>query len=152
MHQWMDTMGIGPFFLLPHIPLTDVTYRGGAIDLDMSAAVALSGNVQIELIEQHNSGPSAYRDVVPEGEEGFHHMCIYPDDYDKTMADYEARGMPVAMSGRVASSGMRFCYVDARSNLNCMMELVDNPGGTSTLWAPLRQATDAFRLATNSTS
>ena len=61
-----------------------------------------------------------------------------------TLADYEARGMPVAMSGRVASSGMRFSYVDARSNLNCMMELVDSPGGTSTLWAPLRQATDEW--------
>ncbi len=28
MHQWINTMGIGPFFLLDHIQLTDVIYRG----------------------------------------------------------------------------------------------------------------------------
>ena len=145
MHQWINTMGVGPFFLLDHIQLKDVIYRGAPIDLDISAAIAFSGSVQIELIQQFNDGPSAYRDVVPQGQEGFHHMCIYPDDYDKVLAEYEAAGMPLAMAGKVASSDARFCYMDARANLNCMMELVDVPeGGASALWAPLRQATDEW--------
>ena len=141
MRTWIDVMGVGPFFLLPHIQLTNVDYRGTPIDLDITAAVAFAGPVQIELIEQHNSGPSAYRDVVPEGEEGFHHVCIYPDDYDAVLADYVSKGMPVATQGTVASSGLRFCYIDARPKLNCMMELVDAPDGSG-LWAPLREATD----------
>jgi hypothetical protein len=145
MHQWINTMGIGPFFLLDHINLQNVEYRGTAIELDISAAIAFSGSVQIELIQQHSDGPSAYRDVVPEGSEGFHHICIYPEDYDRSLADYEAAGMPLAMKGEIASSGGRFCYMDARSNLNCMMELVDVPdGGAGALWAPLRQATDEW--------
>ena len=40
MHRWIDTMGVGPFFLLDHIKLKDVMYRGAPIDLDISAAVA----------------------------------------------------------------------------------------------------------------
>ncbi len=142
MQAWIETMGIGPFFLLPHIKLTDMQYRGTPIEIDMSAAVAFSGSVQIELIEQHSSGPSAYRDVVPEGEEGFHHICLYPDDYDAVVAQYAAKDMPVSMDGKVASSGARFCYMDARPQLNCMVELVDFPGGASALWQPLRDATE----------
>jgi len=144
MKAWINDFGIGPFFLMPHINLKNVMHRGIKIDLDISAAVALSGNVQIELIEQHNVGPSAYRDVVPTGREGFHHICLYPKDYDAIQADYVAKGMPIAMEGEVASNGTRFCYMDATARLNCMVELVDVPGGggTSTMWGPLREATE----------
>lgn len=144
MTFWMDTFDIGPFFVIPHIPLTDVTYRGAPAELDISAALAFSGNIQIELIEQHNDGPSAYRDVVPAGEEGFHHICLYPDDYEGFVARYEAMGYPIAGGGALASSGTRFAYMDARARLNCMVEIVDAPGGTGAMWGPLLEATDTW--------
>jgi hypothetical protein len=142
MNTWIEVMGVGPFFYMKHIPLADMKHRGNAIDLDISAAVAFSGSVQIELIQQHNSGPSAYRDVVPEGQDGFHHICLYPDSYDDLLAQYLAKGIPMSMEGKVASTGGRFCYVDAREKLNCMVEIVDVPAGGSAMWAPLRDATD----------
>lgn len=41
------------------------TCRGGPAEIDMSAAVAQSGSVQIELIAQHDDKPSPYLDMYP---------------------------------------------------------------------------------------
>jgi len=140
--RWRRVLNIGPVFVMPHIPLHDVTYRGEKTELDLTAAVAFAGHVQLEWIVQHNDAPSAYRDVVPEGQEGFHHICVYPDDYDAELARYETMGFPVATSGVVSGMGRRFCYIDTRPVLNCMMELVDAPEGASSAWQALREATD----------
>jgi catechol 2,3-dioxygenase-like lactoylglutathione lyase family enzyme len=141
--RFRDTMQIGPFFVIPKIGLQNVKYRGQPAELDISVAVAFAGHMQIELIEQHNDGPSAYRDTVPKGQDGYHHICFYPDDYDAELARYRAMGFEVATSGEVASAnGRRFCYIDTRATLNCMVELVDAPEGASIVWQALREATD----------
>ena len=141
--KWRRVLNIGPVFVMPHIELHDVTYRGKPAELDITAAVAFAGHVQLEWIVQHNDAPSAYRDVVPAGEEGFHHICFYPEDYDTELARYEDMGFPVATSGKVSSaSGRRFCYIDTRPALNCMVELVDAPDGAGIVWKELRDATD----------
>jgi catechol 2,3-dioxygenase-like lactoylglutathione lyase family enzyme len=141
--RFRKIMNIGPFFMIPKIGLSNVKYRGKPAELDISVAVAFAGHVQLELIEQHNDGPSAYRDAVPKGQEGYHHICFYPDDYDAELARYIAMGYEVATSGEVASANnRRFCYIDTRKDLNCMVELVDAPEGGSVVWAALREATD----------
>jgi catechol 2,3-dioxygenase-like lactoylglutathione lyase family enzyme len=138
-------MGIGPFFVIPKIGLQNVKYRGRPAELDISVAVAFAGHMQLELIEQHNDAPSAYRDAVPKGQDGYHHVCFYPDDYDAELARYLAMGFEVATSGEVASAnGRRFCYIDTRPALNCMVELVDAPEGASVVWKALREATDGW--------
>jgi hypothetical protein len=122
--EWVRTTGIGPFFLVPHIELADFEYRGkkGA-GLDFSVALAQSGGVQIELIEQHCDSPSAYRDTVAKGSEGFHHLCIYTADYDRTRQHYVDEGFAVAVDGLFGD--MRFCYVDTSPSIGCMMEIVE---------------------------
>ncbi len=143
--RWRQFLNIGPVFVMPHIPLDSVTYRGTPAELDLTAAVAFAGHVQLEWIVQHNDAPSAYRDVVPAGEEGFHHICFYPDDYDAEVARYEALGCPIATSGAVSqANGRRFCYIDTRPQLNCMVELVDAPEGAGVVWEALREATDTW--------
>jgi catechol 2,3-dioxygenase-like lactoylglutathione lyase family enzyme len=139
------TMKVGPWFMIPKIALNTVLYRGQPAELDISVAVAFAGHVQLELIEQHNDGPSAYRDAVPKGQNGYHHICFYPDDYDAELARYKAMGYEVATSGQVTSANnRRFCYIDTRKDLNCMVELVDAPEGASIVWEALRAATDSW--------
>ncbi len=143
--KFTRTMKVGPWFKIPKIGLHNVKYRGQPAELDISVAVAFAGHVQLELIEQHNDGPSAYRDAVPKGQEGYHHICFYPDDYDAELARYIAMGYEVATSGQVTSAnGRRFCYIDTRKDLNCMVELVDAPEGGSIVWAALREMTDSW--------
>ncbi|MDX1581142.1 MAG: VOC family protein [Alphaproteobacteria bacterium] len=144
IHHWIDVMGIGPWQWMENIPLREVTYRGQPAELELSAAVAFSGSVQIELITQHNDGPSAYRDVVRDGSNGFHHICVFPKDYDAEVARYEKMGCEMATGGVVDASDLRFCYMDARDKLNCMVEIVDNPAGHLVVWADLIKATEEW--------
>ena len=58
----------GPFIVSRHIKVDGPKHRGCDIVLDFSTAIAQAGPVQIELVEQHNEGPSPYRDLVPKGQ------------------------------------------------------------------------------------
>ncbi len=121
---WIAATGIGPFFLVPHIQLNEARYRGALVDgIDFTVAIAQSGGVQVELIQQHCDNPSAYRDTVPKGQEGFHHFCIYTDDYDAVCQRYTDQGFAVAVAGQFGE--MRFCYIDTAPALGCMMEIVE---------------------------
>ena len=122
--RWVDTTGIGPFLMVPHIQLAEYSYRGEPRDgLDFSVALAQSGGIQIELIEQHCDNPSAYRDTIAKGTQGFHHLAIYCEDYDAACAHYRERGFVTAVDGKFGP--IRFCYVDTSAAIGCMVELVE---------------------------
>lgn len=124
--QWSRTMGIGPFFLGNYTSdlFEGMRYRGEPGALNMKTAIAFSGDLQIELIQPMDDGPSAYRDVYPAGSEGFHHMCFWSDDIDADLACYAAAGSPTVNVGRMRG-GPRFAYVDTRASMGCMVELLE---------------------------
>lgn len=125
--NWTRTTGIGPFLIVPHIILEEFDYRGQASSgLEFTVAIAQSGGVQIELVQQHSDGPSAYRDTIAKGESGFHHLAIYTDDYDGVYASYVDQGFVAAVDGSLG--GFRFSYIDTSSAIGCMIELIEaNP-------------------------
>ncbi|PEQ14313.1 methylmalonyl-CoA epimerase [Novosphingobium sp. PC22D] len=125
--NWVRTTGIGPFLEVPHVVLEEFGYRGTkSSGLDFSVAIAQSGGVQIELVQQHSDGPSAYRDTIARGEGGFHHLAIYTDDYDATYGGYVGRGFVAAVDGTFG--GYRFSYIDTSPAIGCMVELIEaNP-------------------------
>jgi hypothetical protein len=129
MRRWIRLNNIGPFYVLRHAQMQDLRYRGAPVEVDASFAMAQAGGVQIELVQQHNVGPSAYRDSVPPGQEGFHHACIVTDDYDAEMMHYAASGCVPAMEGRFGE--MRFCYMDTRRLNGFMTEIIQD-------WEPVR--------------
>ena len=47
----------------------------------MSIALANSGDVQLELIQQRNDVPSLYRDFLAAGHEGMQHWSSWPENY-----------------------------------------------------------------------
>lgn len=122
--SWVRTTGIGPFFLVPRLEIPGLLYRGQPTDAIASIALAQAGEVQIELIQQHNDAPSVYRDMAPAGGTGFHHIAYYCHDYDADLAGFAAAGQPVAQSG--AFAGKRFCYLDTRASLGCLVELIEH--------------------------
>ena len=85
--KWVNEMGVGPFYLneYPNGTFSKVTYRGELAELSMKVAIAQAGPIQIELIEPMTE-TCAYRDSVPKGKEGFHHMCVWTLDFK---ADYK---------------------------------------------------------------
>ena len=135
--RWVTQLGVGPFYVMEMDGLTDVTYRGAPGELAMRVGLAQAGPVQIELIDQTTDGPSAYRDSVPAGEMGFHHMCVWTHDIDADAEYFDSLGYPAATMGR---SGSRFGYFDTRPLLGCMLEVVERRPRTETLFGAIADA------------
>ena len=57
---WTKKMNIGPFFKLEHLDVKDVYYMNKPTNLDFSVAIAYTGSMQIELVNQHCDTPSIY--------------------------------------------------------------------------------------------
>ncbi|MFF0496498.1 VOC family protein [Nocardia aobensis] len=129
VRHWRQTTEIGPFFVGKHIGamITDTTYRGRAVQIDISAAIAYAGSVQIELIQQHDDAPSPYREVYPAGEGGIHHMQAFVEDVDAQCRVYEKYGFEVVMTGAVGGL-TPVAYVDTRAATGCMTELMSRQG------------------------
>ena len=122
--RWIATTGIGPFLTVPHVVLGEYDYRGRrAAGLDFSVAIAQSGGVQIELVQQHCDSPSAYRDTIAKGRQGFHHLAVYTGDYDGTYRHYRDQGFASAVDGTFGN--MCFSYIDTSAAIGCMIELIE---------------------------
>jgi len=123
MRAWIATCSVGPFFVLEHVPMTDLRYRGRPAELDCTIALAQAGRTQIELIVQHCDNASVYRDLVPKGSSGFHHMAVICDRYDLDLQHYLGAGFAIATSGSFGDT--RFAYVDTCAVLGCAIELLE---------------------------
>jgi hypothetical protein len=83
MKHWIDVCGVGPWFYTDKLSVTEFSYRGARHDdIHLSIALANSGDVQLELIEQRCQTPSMYRDFLVAGREGMQHWSSWPVDYD----------------------------------------------------------------------
>ena len=124
MAKWADTLGVGPFRTIDHVTIEGGCYRGSPTAVDISVALAESGDIQIELIEQHNDVASCYRDLFAPGTQGLHHVAIHTSEYDAEVARYESLGCPLAFGGTY--QGTRFAYMDTSANLGIMVEVVES--------------------------
>jgi hypothetical protein len=114
--------GWGPFLVRRHLELHDVRYRGTPTTLDISAAHAQAGPVQIELVSQHCDRPSAFRDAFGPEQEGLHHVALFPEDHDAMVAHYVGQGFAVTTDLRTAE-GRGASYLDTRGALGHMVEI-----------------------------
>ena len=111
MKHWLETLGVGPFFYFERVPIEDFRYRGEPSPLEVSIALANSGALQIELIQQRNDAPSMYRDFLASGNEGLQHVAYWTQSFDADMERFSAAGYRVGQSGAIGDSG-RFVYLD----------------------------------------
>ena len=121
--RWQRTTGAGPFQWLKDIQVESGLYRGVPSRVQFSVALAQCGDLQIELIAQHNDAPSCYRDLFAPGQEGLHHLAVRTESFEADLSRYEAAGFPSAFSGTYEST--RFAYVDTSPALGFMLELVE---------------------------
>lgn len=120
--EWARSVGAGPFFVLPHIPLTDVVVRGVPGRFDHTSAYGQWGHLMVELVQDHGGGPSPVRDMYAVGESGLHHLAFFVDDPDATIEGLLAGGDSLAMSAST-DGGTEFHFVDARARFGHMLEL-----------------------------
>ena len=137
--RWHALWGIGPFFVRRHIAMPHVMYRGQPSTIDISAVYVQAGPIQVELVQQHCDAPSAFRDMFPRGSEGFHHVAVIPDDYQRVLAQYAAQGYPVATEVRTLS-GRGAAFIDTRPMLGHMMEVYMPGEGIQALYRNVAEA------------
>lgn len=140
--RWHAETGIGPFLVNRHLTLDAPRYRGTPATTDFSTAVAQHGDVQIELVEQHDDGPSAYRDSVAAGRIGFHHVAFLSGDFEADLAQYTGRGHAIAADGFFGP--MRYAYVDTVDALGHMIEIVEDKPAIQAFFAAVRKAADRW--------
>lgn len=127
VEHWVNNCGVGPFFFFEKVTFDNPIYRGQPSECaDISAAMAQAGDVQIEVVSQHDERASVWREVVPAGKIGLHHMALYCSDYDANLAAYVRSGAEIAFSGLMM--GARVCWIDTTAKLGFMVELIEaNP-------------------------
>lgn len=124
MRFFAQTAGIGPWFVAERLKIDGYRYRGQPGELEMSAALANSGSLQVELIQQHNDAPSIYRDWQRRhpGGEPMQHVSSWVEDYEGTCAAARGRGFDVVQEGRSANGP--FLYFQHPDNPDFTYEVV----------------------------
>ena len=125
---WIETMGVGPFFVNEHVKLQDIKYRGQPTEPDFGMALAYWGDVQVELIQQHNDAPSIYKEWIDEGHEGVNHLCILVDDMVHAREVCAEAGAEVLQEARLAG-GREVIYVDTGGGPGTILEILQVGGG-----------------------
>jgi hypothetical protein len=139
IESWARSAGVGPFFWIPDTPFTEGTYRGKPADFPaITAAIAYAGDIQIELVRQDDDKPSIFRDLVPPGRSGLHHMALYCGDYEAERDAYLEAGAELAYEGWIA--GSRTSWVDTTSTLGFMVELLEPSPGRAAFFTTMRDA------------
>lgn len=135
LRYWTEKMGVGPFFELNHIQTEKTLYRGAAANIDFSVAIAYWGDMQIEIIRQHNDAPSIYKTWLDAGREGMHHVCIQVDMVKarQVCADVGAE----VMQELWLPGGGEAIYVDAGGEL---IEMIDFPAENLAFFEQMKAA------------
>jgi len=124
MRHWVDVCGVGPWFYVDKLPITAFRYHGIRYDgIHLSIALANSGDVQIELIQQRCDTPSMGRDFLAAGREGLQHWSSWPEDYDAIYQRALASGYTVGQEGD--SPRGRFVYFASEGHPGTVIEMAD---------------------------
>lgn len=95
-----STTGAGPFLMIEHVPLSEVTYRGAPACYDHSTAFAGWGPAIVEISQIHAAEPAGLRDFFTTGRHpALGHVAWLVEDLDAESARLSAAGMPVVHSG-----------------------------------------------------
>ncbi len=122
MKHWIEVCGVGPWFYGEKMAFTEFHYRGTRYDnFHFSIALANSGDVQLELIQQRCDTPSVYRDFLAAGHEGMQHWSSWPEDYDAKLNHALANGYTIGQHGDSARG--RFVYLWNEGHPGTMIEM-----------------------------
>ena len=139
MKHWVEVCGIGPWFYVDKLPLTEFSYRGERHDdIHISIALANSGEVQLELIQQRCDTPSMYRDFVAAGHEGMQHWSSWPKDYDARLTHALANGYEIGQQGDSVRG--RFVYLWNEGHPGTVIEMADMTSERESIFTAIRDA------------
>ncbi|MGO9454997.1 MAG: VOC family protein [Candidatus Binataceae bacterium] len=108
------------------------------------------GDMQIELIRQHNDAPSIFKAWRDECQEGLHHVCVLVDDMNNAQDVFGKAGAAVLQEALVPGGG-EVIYLDPGGGPGSLVEVLKPAPGTREFFKMMREAhrnwdgTDAVR-------
>ena len=144
--KWVEALNIGPWVILEHFQADNTTYYGEPTNIDLSIALAYSGSMCFELVQQNNDVPSVYKDQIAQSGLGaFHHWGVCTETFDEDLAAYKRKDMPIAFAGNVrAVGGLRFAYIDAMASARGMIELIECAPVVEDLFNSIKEQAEAW--------
>jgi hypothetical protein len=127
MDNWVKH-GVGPWFYVDRVQTDYFRYRGVDSDMQMSVALANSGDVQLELIQPRNDAPSMYKDFLDSGREGAQHIAYWSNDFQTLLDRALAEGYTIGQEGSIGGAHGRFAYLDTEVEQGTVIEISDISG------------------------
>ncbi len=140
MKHWIEIMGVGPWYYMGRVTTDYFRHRGQESAVEMSIALANSGDLQIELIQQRNGAPSMYKEFLDSGREGLQHMSYWTNDYQALYDKALALGYKVGHEGQIGGALGRFAYFDTEAHPGTVIEISDVSGTKGPVFERVRQA------------
>ncbi|MDH4580743.1 VOC family protein [Pseudomonas sp. BN415] len=140
MDHWINVLGVGPWFYIEEVPTDYFRHRGVDSGMKFSAALANSGDLQIELIQQLNDEPSMYKEFLDAGNEGMQHVAYWVTNYDEVYNNALAAGLKVGHEGQIGGPQGRFSYFDTELHQGTVVELSDISGQKGKYFEMIKEA------------
>lgn len=140
MARWVD-LGVGPWYYAEKVGTTEFRYRGAdSRPPELSIALANSGEMQIELIQQRCDAPSLYLDTLARNGECAQHVAYWTmDRFDAMGAQLLERGYIEGHAGRMGPRG-RFGYFEHPGFPSTIVEISEGTGGKAEYFEQIRRA------------
>ena len=138
LRYWVETMGVGPFFMLNDVRINEMKYRGQPTDAIFTMAIGYWGDIQIELIKSNHPAPSLYNGEYAV-RDTLHHVCIFVEDMAATRAACAAVGAEVIVEGKVGADG-EVIYVDPGKGPGHVVEYLKPMTGSEGLFQMMKDA------------
>ena len=116
----------GPFQVSEH-ELTDTTFRGKTCDCKLSMAIAMSGSLEIELI-QPLGGDNPYDEFLEQHGEGLHHLRFAIENLEETLKQLAGEGIEPFFQKSFPEFGIAFAYVANPQKSRVVFELIQKEG------------------------
>jgi hypothetical protein len=137
--QWVRR-GVGPWFYVDRVQTDYFLYRGVESELEVSVAVANSGELQLELIQPRNDASSAFTEFLDAGHEGAQHVAYWTEDFQQPYDNALSLGYTVTQEGSIGGEHGRFAYLDTEHDHGTAIEISDISGPTGPFFSDIRDA------------
>jgi len=143
MAHWAR-LGVGPWFYKEDVGSTEFRYYGKPSRIPkVSIALANSGDMQLELIQQRDDAPSLYLDSLKKNGEIAQHIAYWtPDRFDEICKHFKELGYVEGHAGRMGATRGPYAYFIHPDVPSSMIEISDSSGGKAEYFAEVRKAAE----------
>lgn len=138
MKYWIETVGVGPFFVLNDVRLDDMKYKGQPTDATFTMAIGYWGDIQIELIKTDSQGLSLYAGEYAVRDR-LHHVCVFVASIAEARAACAEVGAEIIVEGSVGPDGA-VIYVDPGQGPGYVIEYLQPMSGSEGLFQMMKDA------------